>query len=265
MAKPRSIPRLSGDPTGARRSLLRLLAVFLVLFLIPLGTHALWWWNNGWPDSWSGADWSSARLLPEATAEPDAVVHVLAARVGRWRGIFAHHSWVVIKPAGANSYTRYDVVGWGQPVRTNVRDVDGRWFGNEPVVLVTLRGEAAERAIPQVREAVRNYVYSGVGTYHAWPGPNSNTFVAHIAEAVPELVPALLPTALGKDFRTDGFYAGLAPSGQGIQLSYKGLFGFTLGWVEGIEINVLGAVAGLDWRRPAVKLPGWGRIGFAPG
>jgi hypothetical protein len=40
------------------------------------------------------------------------------------------------------------------------------------------------------------------------------------------------------------------------------VLGVKLGWVEGIEVNVLGLVAGLDLRRPAVKLPGFGRIGF---
>ena len=34
-----------------------------------------------------------------------------------------------------------------------------------------------------------------------------------------------------------------------------------LGWVEGIEVNLLGLVAGLDLRHPGVKLPGFGRIG----
>jgi hypothetical protein len=38
-----------------------------------------------------------------------------------------------------------------------------------------------------------------------------------------------------------------------------------LGWVEGLEVNVLGLVAGLDLRHPAVKLPGFGRIGAADG
>jgi hypothetical protein len=36
-----------------------------------------------------------------------------------------------------------------------------------------------------------------------------------------------------------------------------------IGWVEGLEINLLGAVAGLDWRRPAIKLPAIGRIGIS--
>jgi hypothetical protein len=34
---------------------------------------------------------------------------------------------------------------------------------------------------------------------------------------------------------------------------------------EGIEINFLGAVIGIDLRRPALKLPGLGRIGFNSG
>ena len=35
-------------------------------------------------------------------------------------------------------------------------------------------------------------------------------------------------------------------------------------WRRMFEVNVLGAVAGLDLRRPALKLPGWGRIGIDP-
>ena len=46
-----------------------------------------------------------------------------------------------------------------------------------------------------------------------------------------------------------------------MQLSLDGLLGFSIGWVEGVEINVLGLVTGIDIRRPALKLPGFGRIG----
>ena len=55
---------------------------------------------------------------------------------------------------------------------------------------------------------------------------------------------------------------GWTPSGTGIRLSLGGYLGLTLGFVEGIEINFLGAVLGLDIRRPAVKLPGIGRLGM---
>jgi hypothetical protein len=240
------------------------LLFLLLVFVLPVVSYGVLQWSNGWPDSWNSADWSSARLLPAAEDEPEAVVHVMAARVGRWRGIFAHHSWIVVKPAGAPRYIRYDVVGWGNPVRTDHREADGRWYGNEPILLLSLRGQSAEAAIPAIRAAVAGYPYAKLGTYKAWPGPNSNTFVAYLASQVPELAPALLPTALGKDFRSDGIFAGLSPSRTGIQLSVFGLLGATVGWVEGVEVNLLGLVAGLDVRRPALKLPGWGRIGLGP-
>jgi hypothetical protein len=74
----------------------------------------------------------------------------------------------------------------------------------------------------------------------------------------------LPPNAIGKDFR-DGIYAGLTDSRTGIELSLFGLLGIKVGWVEGIELNVLALVAGLDLRHPAVKLPGFGRIGIDNG
>jgi hypothetical protein len=85
-----------------------------------------------------------------------------------------------------------------------------------------------------------------------------------VARSVPELAPALLPTAIGKDFAGWPVYLGLPPGGMGGQVSLGGLLGITIGWVEGIEINVLGLIAGVDIRRPAIKLPGWGRIGLPP-
>ncbi len=159
------------------------------------------------------------------------------------------------------AYTRFDVVGWGTPVRVNHREADGRWFGNDPELVTELRGAQAERLIPQIRAAVQSYPYAKPGTYLAWPGPNSNSFVQHVLAQVPELAQALPPTAIGKDWRDDGLFAGLTPSRTGIQASAFGVAGITLAWVEGIEINLLGLVAGLDLRQPALKLPGWGRIG----
>ena len=40
---------------------------------------------------------------------------------------------------------------------------------------------------------------------------------------------------------------------------------YTIGWVERFEPNFFGAVLGFDLRRPALKLPGLGRFGFAVG
>lgn len=248
-----------------RVALLVLLALVL-LFLVPLATHALWWNAKGnRAENWSSADWSSAGLLPPAGAVPEALVRVYAARVGRWRGIFAHHSWVVIKAAGAARYTRYDVVGWGPPVRTDAYAPDGRWFGNEPEIVLRLDGAAAARAIPEIRAAVADYPHRSLGSYRAWPGPNSNTFAAHVVARIPDNDVPLPPTALGKDWTPPGRFAELTPSGTGLRLSWRGYVGLTIGWVDGLELNLLGAVAGLDWRRPALKLPGWGRIALIPG
>jgi hypothetical protein len=36
--------------------------------------------------------------------------------------------------------------------------------------------------------------------------------------------------------------------------------GFKIGRVEGVELNVLTLVAGLDARHPALKIPAFGRI-----
>ena len=243
--------------------LARMLLFILSLFLLPLAAHAVWWSaREDVAPSWRAADWSSAKLLPEPAAAPQPIVAIYAARVGRWRGIFAHHSWIVVKGAGAARYTRYDKVGWGSPVRTDGWPPDGRWFGNAPQPILVIEGEDAARLIPKVREAVDSYPYRGWGDYRAWPGPNSNTFVAHVMRSVPELAAALPPTAIGKDWHPTMDLFGLTPSRTGIQLSLGGFAGVAIGWIEGIELNFLGLIAGLDVRRPAIKLPGWGRIGL---
>ncbi len=129
--------------------LARLLLVIVGLFFLPLGAHAVWWsMRDDVAPNYRQADWSSAQLLPPPATAPQAIVAVYAARVGRWRGIFAHHTWVVVKEAGADRYTRYDKVGWGSPVRTNGWAPDGRWFGNAPRPIVLIEGEAAQAPDP---------------------------------------------------------------------------------------------------------------------
>ena len=239
-------------------------ALLLGLFLVPLATHAAWWATRSdlAPD-WSSADWTSAKILPEPALHPAAIIRIYAARTGRWKGIFAHHSWIVVKAENAARYTRFDKVGWGTPVRTDGWPADARWFGNAPQLVLALDGEAAQRLIPKIAGAVASYPYRKGGDYRVWPGPNSNTFVAHVVAQIPELQVALPPTALGKDFHAWSDLVGPTPSHTGLQVQVGGLVGLAVGWVEGIELNLFGLVAGLDIRRPAIKLPGWGRIGFS--
>lgn len=219
------------------------------------------------PRDWRTARWSSAGLLPEAVSDPEARLVVFAARTGGWRGIFAVHTWIVVKGAGADAYARYEVTGFGRPLRINGRPPDGHWLGELPRIVADIRGTRATAAIPKIEAAIMAYPYTEYGDYRLWPGPNSNTFVATVLRAAPELEIALPPEAIGKDYRIDGALVGRTLSRTGFEASLYGLLGFKLGKVEGIEFNLLGLVAGLDAEHPALKIPAFGRIaleGVAP-
>jgi hypothetical protein len=49
--------------------------------------------------------------------------------------------------------------------------------------------------------------------------------------------------------------------GAGFRLSFAGYGGVTLGWREGLAIDIAGAAIRIDLRRPAIELPGLGRFG----
>ncbi len=258
-------PVLTRLRRGVRRGLVIGLGVFTLCVLLPIGLRAGAYWlgSEGDRRGWATADRSSAGLLPAPADHPEALISVMAARTVGWRGVFAVHSWVVVKEAGADAYTRFDKVGWGGgTIRTNGYAPDGRWFGAAPEEIVRLTGPDAAALIPRIRAAVASYPFADWGEYRAWPGPNSNSFVAWILKEVPEIDASLPPTAIGKDYPLDGSPVGLTPSGTGVQVSLGGVAGLSLGWVEGVEINLFGAVLGVDFRSPAIKLPGIGRIGF---
>jgi hypothetical protein len=236
--------------------------VIFALFLLPIAARAALFMVEDRPRSWRDADWSSVGMLPKPAEHQDARLLVFSGRTGGLKGLIAAHSWIVLKREGARTWERYDVVGWGTPVRLNGWAADGRWYGDIPHIVADVRGAQAAALIPKVEAAVKDYRYAHAGDYRMWPGPNSNTFVATILRAVPELGAALPPNAIGKDFRDEGFYFGLTDSRTGIELNLGGLFGIKLGWIEGVEVNVLGLVAGLDLRQPALKLPAFGRVGF---
>ncbi len=140
---------------------------------------------------------------------------------------------------------------------------DGRWFGQEPEVVFAADGPAAASLVPHVQEAIRTYAHREHGSYRAWLGPNSNTFIAAILDALPGLPAVLPPTAIGKDYPHDRRWLRRTASRSGFRLTFGGYAALTLGWVEGIELSLLGLVVGLDLRRPALKLPGLGRLGLS--
>ena len=239
----------------------RIRLALLAVFVLPVAARAALWGFDP-PRRWQDASWESAGILPAATGDPEPRIAVFAARTAGWRSIFAVHTWIVVKSAHADSYTRYEVTGFGRPLRVNARPPDGFWLGARPALVADIRGPLAGVAIPKIEAAVRNYPFTDYGSYRMWPGPNSNTFIATVLRAAPELQIAMPPEAIGKDYRCDGTPVGLTESGTGVEMSLYGLFGLKIGKVEGVELNILTLVAGLDALRPAVKLPGFGRIGL---
>jgi hypothetical protein len=236
--------------------------VFVLLIAVPLAISACNYLLGDRRDNWQTADRSSAGLLPKPSEHADAVIRVYAARTVRWRGIFAVHSWIVVKERGAPRYSRYDYTAWGDPIRVDGFAPDGRWFGAVPETVVSVDGDKAELLTPKIRAVIESYKFRAYGDYSAWPGPNSNTFVQAVLDAVPELKAVLPPTAIGKDFPYRGDWYGRTASGTGIFVSLGGYLGLTAGWIEGIELNFFGGVLGLDIRRPALKFPGIGRLGI---
>lgn len=199
---------------------------------------------------------------PDPATEHGAVVQVYGARAVRWRGAFAIHPWIAVKPEGASSYTTYQVIGWramrgGTALVTTVdAEPDRHWYGAVPQLLAEHRGPAAQAMIERITSAVQRYPWPD--QYRAWPGPNSNTFVAWVAREVPELALDLPPTAIGKDWLGPSTLLAPAPSGTGWQVSLWGLAGATLAREEGLELQVLGLGFGLDVNDARFRLPGWG-------
>ena len=217
---------------------------------------------------WSSASREPAGLAPDPAESPDAVVQVYGARAFSWRGAFAVHTWIAVKAENADSFTTYEVLGWRarrgiSVVATSNGRPDRAWYGQPPELYADIRGPEASALIPQIQAAVRSYPYGD--TYGIWPGPNSNTFTAHVARLVPGLRLDLPPTAVGKDYLGAWRLWASSPSGTGFQISARGLAGVMVGIEEGLELNLLGLSFGVDPVDLAIRLPGIGVLGAGSG
>src|SRR5262245_15941120 len=182
------MPAASSFPAPAKPRSRRKMVVwsFLAIFLLPVFGAAGALAYRGGPTHWSQWDRNVVSALPAAAAYPQARILVMAGRTRGWKGALALHSWVVIKRQNDRAWRRYDVAGWGSPVRLNWWPPD-LWFGERGEVVVDVRGAQAQALIPRIEAAIRDYRYANDGDYRIWPGPNSNTFVATVLRAVPEL------------------------------------------------------------------------------
>ena len=245
----------------------RLILLILLVYLLPALFSAGLWAMKEHPTGYRNARWSSAGLLPPAKDDPPAAIYVYSAMTGGFKGAVASHAWIVLKAQNAGRYERYDKVGWGAPIRRNAYAADAYWYSNMPRKVVELHGAAAAQLIPKIEKAIGDYPYGKPGDYRIYPGPNSNTFVAHVLRQVPELGAVLPPDAVGRDYLPDGAFVHVAQDWRDLSLSLGGLVGLSVGLRSGIEVNVLGLVAGIDLRHPGIKVPGLGYFGvssFAP-
>ena len=213
--------------------------------------------------TWRDAPKHSAGIAPDPVALRDtAIVQVYIAPTYGWRRYVAVHPWIIVKKSGETAFTRYDVVGWRAPevVQRNYALPDGLWYGERPQLLVDHRGEGVDAMIGEIEAAIASYPYAD--TYRVYPGPNSNTFLAHIGREVPALKLDLPANAIGKDYRPITNPLGISSSGSGVQATLFGLLGVNVGLGEGVEINLLGLNFGVDLNSPGLRLPFIGRIGL---
>ena len=213
---------------------------------------------------WRTASREPAGLAPDPAATPEAVVQVYAARAITWRGWFGVHTWIAVKRTGADRFTVHELMGYqtrrtGNGVRSSQRAGDMYWFGNRPWLLADARGTGVDAVIDRIEAAVADYPFSAA--YHIWPGPNSNTFVAHVLRAAPELRVDLPALAVGKDYLGSALFA-RSPSGTGVQASFRGVAAVLAGWEEGVELSLFGFTFGVNPVRLGLKLPLLGNIGL---
>lgn len=236
------------------------------LLLIVIGLSLAWATNpNDLHGDWSTASRHSAGIAPDPAEHPEAIVQLYAARAFKWRGIFSVHTWIATKRKNADHYQIIQTLGWRAFRNRSVVDIrddspDRHWFNSPPRLVAERRGATAEQAIDRLHSAAKRYPHRD--EYGLWPGPNSNSFIAHLLREVPELEMSMPPNAIGKDYLPGGRLIGPSPSGTGFQFSLAGALGLLVARDEGVELNLLGFSMGIDPSGPALLLPGIGRLGW---
>ncbi len=224
-----------------------------------------------------------ATWLSELPLDEPCIVAVKSADLrtcGAWLKRSAHHTWVDCTD-GAQGWKCMESLG---PIGIGVLDLPAaeagldRWLVGAPVRLLGhLSSERARRAIEQLEARSSELAGASADGYRAWPGPNSNTFVAELARGSSELAFVFDPNALGKDYG-GWFDAGLTASKTGARIDTSPiglalalreglelhLFQFTLGGGQASRSRPAGAVVRVLWMRPFQLIgASWGRGAFS--
>ena len=154
--------------------------------------------------NWREASREPAGIAVDPTTHKSAVIEVYAADAFSWRGWFAVHTWIAVKPQYAAEYTVYEVVGWriksGLPALREYQTAtpDRYWYGAKPDKILSIQGAKASELIPQIYDAIARYPWAN--EYTLFPGPNSNTFPQWVGLQVPELGLELPFRAIGSGY-----------------------------------------------------------------
>lgn len=175
-----------------------------------------------------------------------------------WITRFAHHTWIDVKRGSEADWWRAEVQGRGAGVVFEAIDSvlarNDCWYERRGLRVLAVHAGAAARAIAeQLPAACIALDAEYAASYLKWPGPNSNTFVADLARAIPQL--RYLPdgNAVGKDW-SGWFGAGATTSGTGLHLDTP-VAGAALGLREGVELHLLGFTTAVRLFPPALALP----------
>jgi hypothetical protein len=229
----------------------RTAALFVVLASLPLAASC------------------AAPRPSEIPVRPDSIIAVKSTRLTSAQPAltrFAHHSWIDVKNGDEDRWKRYEIRSRAsgmevRPIDAAAARADVRW-DREVRLLEVLTGPDAAAAIPLLDRAAKGYEDLRPEDYRAWPGPNSNTFVARLGRRIPGLAFELDHNAVGKDYASILALGGTT-TGTGLAVDSP-VLGLALGLREGVELHLLQLTFGLSLFPPALKLPVLPRIGFGP-
>jgi len=169
-----------------------------------------------------------------------------------WYSRFAQHSWLDVRMQPDGVWIRLEIETPRSGVTLfRIPDeeayADRRW-GRAIHVRKAVIGEPGAEIAKQAIRLTRNRKWPH---YQAYPGPNSNTYVAELLEALPEIGTTLDANAVGKDFQ---LRVGKSETGSGVEADAY-ILGLQLGLQEGIELHLLGFTLGLGLQPLTLKLP----------
>lgn len=178
---------------------------------------------------------------------------------------FAHHTWIDVKAGDDAHWKRIEVLGSStgalrEPIQAVIAHSDHRW-DREVRVLKTITGERARRIAPRIEAVAQELDAKYRAGYAAWPGPNSNTLLAELARATPELSFVFHHNGVGKDY-PGWFDAGWTASKTGVRVDSLPI-GFALALDEGLEVHLLQLTFGISLFPPRLELPFLPELPFA--